>query len=229
MSSSSLAGGARLPRNEPALRRRADAQHRVRVHGQALDVSALPSFAFGFRSLMWWSTAGLIAIESTVFAMAVGAYLYLMAHSSAWPPTEQPPDLSWGTVVTVLLLVSFVPNWLAKHKAEALDLPGVRTWMTVSTLFSLAILAARAMELQHLNCRWDGSAYGSAVWMIIGLHTLHLATDAYDTLVLNVLVFTGPLQGRRFGDVSENALYWFFVVFSWLPLYAVLYGVPRWI
>ena len=64
--------------------------------------------------------------------------------------------------------------------------------------------------------------------MIMGLHTLHLVTDAYDTLVLNVLVFTGPLEGKRFGDVSENALYWFFVVASWLPLYAVIHGAPRW-
>jgi cytochrome c oxidase subunit I+III len=44
-----------------------------------------------------------------------------------------------------------------------------------------------------------------------------------------VLVFTGPLEGRRFVDVSENAVYWLFVVFSWLPVYAVIYGVPRWV
>jgi heme/copper-type cytochrome/quinol oxidase subunit 3 len=42
-----------------------------------------------------------------------------------------------------------------------------------------------------------------------------------------VLVFTGPLEGKRYSDVSENALYWYFVVFSWLPIYAVLYWAPR--
>jgi cytochrome c oxidase subunit I+III len=225
---SATVGGDRPLRNDPALRRCEDAIRHVRIRDGALDVSALPSFGFSHRSLLWWGTAGLIAIESTVFAMAVGVYFYLMAHSTAWPPTEQPPEMPWGTLVTVLLLVSSVPNWRAKHKAEQLDLRGVRVWMSVSTLFSLAVLAARAVELQHLNCRWDGTAYGSAVWMIIGLHTLHLVTDAYDTIVLNVLVFSGPLEGRRFVDVSENALYWFFVVASWLPLYAVLYGVPRW-
>jgi cytochrome c oxidase subunit 3 len=39
--------------------------------------------------------------------------------------------------------------------------------------------------------------------------------------------FTGPLEGKRFVDVSENALYWYFVVLSWLPIYAVLYLAPR--
>jgi heme/copper-type cytochrome/quinol oxidase subunit 3 len=37
----------------------------------------------------------------------------------------------------------------------------------------------------------------------------------------------GPLEGKRFVDVSENALYWYFVVLSWLPIYAVIYWAAR--
>jgi heme/copper-type cytochrome/quinol oxidase subunit 3 len=59
------------------------------------------------------------------------------------------------------------------------------------------------------------------------LHTTHLVTDAWDTGVLAVLSFTGPFESKRFVDVSENALYWIFVVLSWLPIYGVLYWVPR--
>jgi heme/copper-type cytochrome/quinol oxidase subunit 3 len=40
-------------------------------------------------------------------------------------------------------------------------------------------------------------------------------------------MFTGPLEGKRFVDVSENAMYWYFVVLSWLPIYAVAYWAPR--
>ena len=45
--------------------------------------------------------------------------------------------------------------------------------------------------------------------------------------VLAVLMFTGPLEERRFVDVSENAMYWYFVVLSWLPIYALIYFAPR--
>jgi cytochrome c oxidase subunit III len=31
-----------------------------------------------------------------------------------------------------------------------------------------------------------------------------------------------------FSDVSDNAFYWYFVVASWLPLYFLIYWVPRW-
>jgi len=40
-------------------------------------------------------------------------------------------------------------------------------------------------------------------------------------------MFTRHVNEKRFSDVSDNAFYWYFVVATWVPLYAVLYGVPR--
>lgn len=218
-----------VPTNDDAIQRRDHAIAAVRRHGAALDVSALPSFGFGHRSLMWWATQGLIAIESTVFALTVGAYFYLRSHAQVWPLAEweRPPDLAWGTLNTVLLVLSLWPLREAKHFAEKLDLPKVRLWITVGSVAAIVVLLVRVLEFKGLNCRWDSSAYGSVVWTLMGLHTLHLITDAYTNLVLNVLVFTGPLEGKRFVDVSEDSVYWYFVVYSWLPIYAVIYWAPR--
>lgn len=193
----------------------------------ALDVRGLPTFGFGHRSPMWWATLGLIAIEGTVFALAIMTYFYLRSHASTWPMSRFPPDLMWGTLNTVIMIGSVVPNWLAKRAAEKLDLHGVRLWMTVCMVFAAAFLVVRAFEFGALNTRWDSNAYGSAVWMLMGLHTTHLITDFYDSGVLTVLMFTGPLEGKRFVDVSENAAYWYFVVLSWLPIYAVVYWGAR--
>ena len=190
--------------------------------GAALDVGHMPTFAFGTRSPMWWGTMGLVAIESTVFALTIMAYIYLRSHASVWPMSRFPPDLLWGNVNTAILLASLWPNQMAKQAAERLDIHGVRLWMTVCMVFSLAFLAVRAFEFGALNTRWDSDAYGSVVWMLLGLHTTHLVTDAWDSLVLTVLMYTGPLEGKRYVDVSENAGYWYFVVLSWLPIYAVI-------
>jgi cytochrome c oxidase subunit III len=192
-----------------------------------LDVSGLPSYAFSHRSLMWWGTFGLIAIEGTLFALAIGSYLYLRSQSDAWPIGAPPPQLLWGTVNTLILLASIWPNHMAKRAAEACDLVRTRRWLMAGLAFSVAFLVVRGFEFGALHTRWDSNAYGSMVWTLLGLHTVHLLTDTYDTAVLGVLLFTGPMEGQRFVDVSENALYWYFVVFSWLPIYAVIYGVPR--
>jgi cytochrome c oxidase subunit III len=192
-----------------------------------LDVRELPSFGFSHRSLMWWGTAGLMLIEGTAFALAVVMYFYLRSTANRWPMTTPPPELLWGTLNTVLFLVSAWPNQLAKRAGQRLDRAGVKLWLTVVLAITVLILIVRGLELTALNVRWDSDAYGSIVWMLIMLHTVHLITDAWDTGVLDVLFFTGPLEGKRYVDVSENALYWDFVVLSWLPIYAVLYLAPR--
>jgi heme/copper-type cytochrome/quinol oxidase subunit 3 len=89
-------------------------------------------------------------------------------------------------------------------------------------------LVLRAFEFTVLNIRWDDNAYGSIIWTMLGLHTTHIATDLIDTLVLTCLMFSRHADNpRRFGDVEDNAMYWNFVVATWIPLYACIYWVPR--
>ena len=128
---------------------------------------------------------------------------------------------------TVVLLVSCVPNALAKSAAERFDLARVRLWMAACMIFGLAFNVIRFVEFGALNVRWDSNAYGSIVWVLLGFHTTHVLTDLLDTGVLTALVFFGPMDEHRFVDVSENAVYWYFVVLSWLPIYALIYFAPR--
>jgi heme/copper-type cytochrome/quinol oxidase subunit 3 len=126
------------------------------------------------------------------------------------------------------LLASAVPNEWVKRAAERQGLRSVRIGLLVCLAFAAVFLFIRIFEFRALNCQWDTNAYGSIVWATLGFHTAHLVTDTIDTIVLTVLMFTGPIEGRRFVDVSENSPYWYFVVGAWLPLYAVLYLAPRW-
>ena len=210
-----------------AMARREASAPAARAVGKALDVTELPSFAFSHRSLMWWGTLGLMAIEGMVFALAIISYFYLRTHADRWPMSTPPPALLWGTLNTIVLVASMLPNHLANRAAERLDRRGVQLWISVCLGAAVLFLVIRAFEFAHLNCRWDTDAYGSIVWLLLGLHTFHLVTDTWDTGVLLTLFFTGPLEGKRYVDVSENALYWYFVVLSWLPIYAVVYLGPR--
>ena len=195
---------------------------------RAIDVGNLPPGAFGSRSLMFWGTTGLMLIEGTAFVLAITAYFYLAAHSQGWPPGGIPPPmLLWGTVNTLILLASMVPNQLAKSAAERVDLRGVRIWMAVAIAFAVAFNIVRVFEFARLNVWWNENAYGSIVWFVLGLHTTHIVTDLLDSIVLAVLMFTGPIEEKRFVDVAENSLYWYLVVISWLPIYGVIYWAPR--
>jgi cytochrome c oxidase subunit 3 len=193
----------------------------------ALDVGGIQTYGFGHRSLLWWATMCMMVIEGMVFAMIVMSYMYLKGRVPHWPPSGLPPRLFWGTVNTIVLLASCVPNALTKKAAERFDLPRVRLWTAVCIGFAVAFNAIRFVEFGALNVRWDSNAYGSIVWVLLGYHTTHVLTDFLDSSVLAALVFFGPMDEHRFVDVSENSLYWYFVVLTWLPIYAVIYLAPR--
>jgi heme/copper-type cytochrome/quinol oxidase subunit 3 len=91
-----------------------------------------------------------------------------------------------------------------------------------------ALAIIRGFEFNSLNVLWYDNAYGSIIWALLVLHTSHIATDWGDTIVLWRLMKTEHGQDpRRFVDTDENALYWRFVWLSWLPIYALIYWVPR--
>jgi heme/copper-type cytochrome/quinol oxidase subunit 3 len=192
-----------------------------------LDVSALPDHAFGHQGLIWWGTVGFMVIEGSMFAMALITYFVLRTRVTEWPPSLPDPDATIGTVNTVLMLASLVPNQLTKTAAEKYDLRKVRWLLLVCLAFGIAFVVLRAFEFASLNCSWNSNAYGSIVWTLLGLHTVHVVTDVGDSSVLAALMFTAHAEPKRFVDVSENALYWYFVVASWIPIYLVIYFAPR--
>jgi heme/copper-type cytochrome/quinol oxidase subunit 3 len=59
------------------------------------------------------------------------------------------------------------------------------------------------------------------------LHTSHVITDLGDTAVLSLWLHTHKIEEDQFADVEDNSLYWSFVVLAWLPLYALIYWLPR--
>lgn len=192
------------------------------------DASHLPDHGFGARSTTWWGVVGFMTIEGAAFALGFAAYFFLMAQEKQWPASAPPPDLLWGTVTLVLLLLSEIPNIWVKRAAEAEDLGRVRKGLVVMGLIVLPIFVTRGLEYDHLNIGWDRNAYGSITWALLLMHTVHLVTDWVDTLVLAALMHTDHgRKGRRFVDTSENALYWHFIVGSWALVYTVIYWVPR--
>jgi heme/copper-type cytochrome/quinol oxidase subunit 3 len=193
-----------------------------------LDLSKLPPHGLGTASLTWWGTLAFMLIEGTGFALSIVVYLYLMSLAPHWPLNAPPPDLLPGSVLTLLLVASLAPNVLIARWARQQNLAKVRIGLIVMSLLGVAPLIVRIFEFPAMHISWDQNAYGSIVWVMLGLHTTHIITDLIDTVVLTCLMFSRHGDNpRRYGDVSDNAMYWNFVVATWLPMYICLYWVPR--
>lgn len=195
----------------------------------ATDLSRLETHGFGHRSLTWWGVSSFFLIEGTAFALAIAAYFFLMSQEQAWPPPPyRAPDLLAGTLFTLVLLLSEIPNTMAKKAAEHGELRNLRWLLLAIAAIGLLLLVLRAFEFNSMNIYWYENAYGSVIWMLLVLHTTHIGTDWVDTLVLAGLMHgRHGVEGRRFVDCSENAMYWRFVWLCWLPIYFMIYWLPR--
>jgi cytochrome c oxidase subunit 3 len=194
-----------------------------------IDVAALPTHAAGASNPLWWGTLAFVLIEGLGFVFGVAVYLYLYSQNLTWPLAGKPPGLFWSTMLTLVMLLSEIPNWWLKRAATNHDLFRVRMGIILMAIIGIVTIVIRAFEFTTLNVWWDQDAYGSIVWFMIGLHTTHLLTDVGETIVIVVLLFLGPVDLRRFSEVNDNQDYWDFVVVTWLVVYVTLYWLPRWL
>jgi cytochrome c oxidase subunit I+III len=194
-----------------------------------VDVGRLPEHAFGSRGVVWWGVMSFIAIEATMLALAMGAYgyLYINAGGSEWPPGRLPPAWQWPTVNLALLLASLAPAWWSDRAAKRYDAGSVSAALVLCCVVGAAFCAVRLLEFRALNTTWDRNAYSSVVWTLLGLHTIHLVAEVVETMVITLWVLRGARHQRTFVDVSDNALYWYFIVASWVPVYGLIIWFPR--
>src|SRR3712207_4776007 len=163
----------------------------IRVPRFTGDLASLPTHAFGHRSLTWWGVMAFMTIEGVGFAMVVAAYFFLLSNEQTWPPEPVLlPDLLAGTLFTALLLVSEIPNTIIKRAAEREEIGMVRIGLLLMVLIGIVLFAIRAFEFGSLNVNWSQNAYGSVMWMLLLLHTVHVLTDWVDTCVLAALMYT---------------------------------------
>ena len=195
---------------------------------ETIDLSKLPDYAFGPGAMGWWGTVGFMAIEGMGFALAIGCYFFLWPFERHWPPHGYTPPLTWATVGLVVALLSEIPNVWSERAAKKLDKRGSQHALVWISIFGVALLVLRGFEFDAYDLRWNKNAYGSITWALLVMHMTHLVTDVYDSIVLGTMAYRKPMDGRKFSDVTDNALYWHFIVATWVLVYVLVYLVPLW-
>jgi cytochrome c oxidase subunit 3 len=192
-----------------------------------IDVSNLPTIAFGSRLPLWWAQILTIMMLSAIVATLIATYLYLRIGFSSWPgPDATPPSLFLPTICFGVLIIAAAPVYGAGKAAQRGERRRSIYGLAVTFLLAIMFLVLRFSAFSELGFKWYSSVYGSLVWIIMGFHTI---------LTITATVWTGILLGIALGQkdgekqqmgIEINALYWGFIALSWIPFYFLLFVYP---
>ena len=194
---------------------------------RALDVSHLPHGTADSRALLWWGNLGLMAIEGTMFMMLLATFLYLRFKNMDWPPALVPrPDLTLPTINLILLLITFIPALIIDRASLRDATLTVKVSLVICFILGIAVMVIRGQIFTQLGYKWSDHAYGSIVWTIFGMHSLHMIAATGETGLLLAYAMTRPVMKKTLLDFRCLAVYWYFVIVSWLPFYYLIFIQP---
>jgi heme/copper-type cytochrome/quinol oxidase subunit 3 len=185
--------------------------------------------AFSHHAPSWWGNRLLIFVEGAAFAILAASYFYIRWNFDAWPPPRTHlPDLGVSSINLLVLAVSAAPFWNAARLAQRHERPVVvGAWLTLGVLFGMGAIVLRFLEFAALHTRFDSSAYGSITWTILAVHLAHLLAGTLQTGLIALVMFVGPVEKKHYTDAGAVAVYWYFVVISWVALYLIVFIAPR--
>jgi cytochrome c oxidase subunit III len=200
-----------------------------------IDISELPHHEFDTYDPVWWGNNGLLAIETSMFGILIATYFYLRQNFALWPPPlaqltaplRPLPDLGYGTVNTILLLLSCIPMVMTDRAARRGDRDTCQIGLAICLVCGFIAMVLRGYEFSAVHFRWDSNAYGSVVWFMLGMHAMHLLILTGETALLFIWLRTREFDMKHRVDIVTVAVYWYWVVTMWLIIYAIIYFTPR--
>jgi cytochrome c oxidase subunit 3 len=156
-----------------------------------------------------------------LFASITSAYIVRRADGN-WTIFEL-PSLFWLTTV-VILLSSVTMQW-AYVAAKKDNLSTTRLMVTLTFALGIAFLIGQFYgwkELVFDKVYLVGNPSGSFVYVITGLHGLHIISAIVVLLLLLIAVYRGKVHSKALLKIELCATYWHFLGGLWLYLFVFL-------
>lgn len=161
-----------------------------------------------------------VAIGSIVmmFAGLTSAFI-VKSNQSTWVPVAV-PKVFW--VSTAAILLSSLTIQLALRSFKQRYMQQYRMLVGVTLILGIAFVLMQWLGFQQLwndqGITFKGGGAGQFLYVIFGLHALHVAGGVIALVVMFVKAFIGRSKNYSSVPVEVAATYWHFVDLLWLYL-----------
>jgi cytochrome c oxidase subunit 3 len=189
------------------------------------------------------STLGMwvfLVTEIMFFGGMFMAYLvYRSSNPAGFAEASHHLDVTWGTINTLVLIVSSLTMALGVRAAQTSAPPKTQVfWIATTMVLGAAFLGVKAVEYgdkftHHLvpgpNFQWPGQhpaaaeMFYSIYFCMTGLHALHMVIGLGIMTWLGISAWRGRFDAEYYTPVEVAGLYWHFVDIVWIFLFPLLY------
>ncbi len=166
---------------------------------------------------MWLFIASVIMI----FAALTSAYMVRQSDGN-WMVFDLPSSF-WITSA-IIFISSGTMHW-AYLAAKKDNLEGTKIAISITTILGVAFLIGQIVvwgDLVQRNVHFVGNPSGSFVYILSGLHGLHIVGGVIFLLIVLVATFRFKVHSRSLTQIEMCATYWHFLDGLWLYLFVFL-------
>ena len=133
-----------------------------------------------------YGTVVFLASDVMLFAAFFSAYYVLRGANDPWPPPGVDLHVVRALVATIVLVSSSFTLIAADRALAARRARSARRWVLITVALGAAFAANQLLEYRDLSFQIDDHPYGSAYWMLTGLHGAHVLAGLGALLLLFV-------------------------------------------
>jgi heme/copper-type cytochrome/quinol oxidase subunit 3 len=168
-----------------------------------------------------------IATDGMIFACLLVSYFYLQAGHTPWPPAGiKKPDLGLISVSTVILWASSIPMQMGEGYIKEGHRGRLAAALAIAFAMGLLFLVLQGVEYSRKEFGPQENVYGSLFYTITGFHGLHVLSALIMNVVIQVRAWVGHFDQHRHLAVRNVVIFWHFVDFIWIFVFASLYLSP---
>jgi cytochrome c oxidase subunit 3 len=160
-----------------------------------------------------------VAIGSIVmmFAGLTSAFI-VKSNQTNWVPVEM-PKVFWGS--TIVILLSSLSMQLSLRSFKQREMARYRMFIGITFLLGISFVVLQWIgfgELWKQHITFRGSGAGQFLYVIFGLHALHVIGGILALLVIFAKAYSSRVKFYSSVPVEVAATYWHFVDFLWIYL-----------
>ncbi len=162
-----------------------------------------------------------LASVGMLFAAFTSAYIVRQAEGN-WVYFELPKLFYYTTAV--ILLSSVTMQW-AYGSAKKDNLNRVKLLVSATSVLGIVFLAGQVMawrELVKMSVYFVGNPSGSFLYVLTGLHGLHLVTAIIFLLIVLNGTWKYKVHSKNMAQMEMCTTYWHFLSGLWLYLFVFL-------